>query len=502
MIKPRCPGKVYLVGAGPGDAGLVTVKALDCLKKADVVLYDRLVAQEILKACGERTLLQYVGKEKGDSSDQGAINELILTHALLGKTVVRLKGGDPFIFGRGQEEMSFLMDRGIDCEVVPGVSSFYAAPEVCGIPLTYRGIASSFLVVTGHEDPAKGEETVDWQKIAKFSGTLVIMMGLSNLKEITRKLLRYGKNGKTLAAVVSNGTTKSQKMIMGDLSNIAKKASRLKAPAICVIGDVVKVAFQLNKDLRPLANKRFLTTASDNLNRDIIAGLKKFGASVHGLPMIKIVPNKDTSVLDDIIRNSKDFSWLVFTSRHGVQYFMERFGRLKGKAGALHGRIACVGTGTSAEFVRHGIKADLMPDVFTTKDLALALVAQGLKAKKVALLRTPLQEDHLKDILVKAGAVITDCIVYNVKELAPNGALTSAIRSKPDGIFFLSPRGVDVFFSRMSVPMRRQVRREAKFFSIGPVTTMALKKQGAEKIREPREYSVRGLVQLCLEESQ
>lgn len=495
------PAKIFLMGAGPGDPGLITVKALEGIKKADVILYDRLISKDILKYCKPGAVLEYVGKEKGGSVDQGRINEALLSYALKGKTVVRLKGGDPFIFGRGQEEVFFLSHHGIDCEVVPGVSSCTAVPEVCGIPLTYRGIASQFLVLTGHEDPAKKNEPIDWRRVAQFQGTIVIMMGLSNLKDITRKLIANGKDTKTAVAVIANGTTQKEKTAVARLSTIADKVKNFQAPAICVIGDVVKIAYQLNPKLKPLARKRYLTTASDTLNVDMAKSLKRLGASVVCLPMVRIAPNKDTEVLDQVIAKVKSFDWLVFTSRHGVYYFLKRYAALGANAADLDGRIACVGPGTAAEFTKHGITAALMPPgKFTTKDLARTLAAQGIAGNRVALLRTTLQRDELKKILVKAGAKITDCTVYTVEPRPYSKSHLSTVAKKTDGIFFLSPKSVQVFFNSIPSDLRQRLKAKNTFYSIGPVTTRMLKKFGLKKILSAKEHTVEGLVQLCLED--
>ena len=367
-------GKVYLVGAGPGDPGLITVKAMGCIGQADVIVYDRLIPKEILAHRKSKAALKYVGKEKGNTFDQEKINQLLLGYAKEGKCVVRLKGGDPFIFGRGQEEAGFLRDSGIACEIIPGVSSCYAVPEVCGIPLTDRRFSSGFMVLTGHEDPGKKSKATYWNQAAKFSGTIVIMMGLSNLKDITDKLIAKGKNGKTLSAVIANGTTKKQKIVTGALSDIADKAKGLKSPAICVIGDVVGVGLHLNPLLKPLDKKKYLTTASDALNHDIARNLQNLGASVERLPMIKIVPNNNTVLLDKIIKDVKTFDWLVFTSRHGVYYFLKRDFSLKADIDDLAGRIVRVGPGTLGVFSKYRLKADLLPKNFTTNVSAREII--------------------------------------------------------------------------------------------------------------------------------
>jgi len=494
-------GKVYLAGAGPGDPGLITVKAIECVKRADVIVYDRLISRDILKSRKKNAVLEYVGKAKGHTFSQDKINELLLNYARRGMAVLRLKGGDPFVFGRGPEEMLFLMEHGIGCEVIPGVSSSYAAAEACGIPVTHRGMASGFLVITGHEDPAKMTENLDYRKFAKFQGTIVVMMGLSNLKDITARLIASGKNANTPAAVISSGTTKKQKIVVARLSDIAEKAKRSAAPAVCVIGGVVKLGFSLNPKLKPLLNKRFISTASDNLNRDISKSLRSLGASVKSMPMIKIVPAKDTALMDKIISNVRGYDWLVFTSRHGVHYFVKRYLALKARPGLLKGRIACVGSGTAAEFEKYGIKPDLMPEEFTTRELALTLVKNGIKGKQIALLRTNMEKDYLKGILVRAGAQVTDCLVYTSEPAENAASLVKAVSKRTDGIFFLSPKSVKVFFDLVPGAVKKDLKSRTTFFSIGPVTTIALKKQGVKTVKDTGEHTVKGLVELCLEDN-
>ncbi|MBF0384282.1 MAG: uroporphyrinogen-III C-methyltransferase [Candidatus Omnitrophica bacterium] len=494
-------GKVYLIGSGPGDPKLLTLKAVECLKKSDVILFDRLISKDILKYAKPSAILKFVGKEKGRSIDQEKINQTILSFASKGKTVARVKGGDPFIFGRGQEEMLFLRENNIDCEVIPGVSSFYSVPEVCGIPLTFRGVSSGFMVLTGHEDPSKEKESINWKHAANFSGTLVIMMGLSNLKSITDKLIAFGKDPKTPSAVIQSGTTDKEKVVMSNLARIANKSADLKAPAICVIGDTVKLAYRLNPNLKPLSNKSFISTASETLNNDISLGLESLGAKVERLPMIKVVPNKDTSYLDNIIADIKAFDWLVFTSRHGVYYFLKRFFALNRNKTLLKGRIACVGSGTAGEFIKFGINPALMPDKFTTRNLAIALRNKGINDKNIALLRTSLDRDYLKGILIRAGAKLTDCTVYNIEGQPDKTRIAKALAKKSDGIFFLSPKSVKTFFANIPSNINGSLTEETPFYSIGPVTTGMLKKIGIRQIHSAKEHTVAGLIKSCLENS-
>jgi len=503
--------KVYIIGAGPGDPELITLKALNAVKNADVILYDRLISKNILKHRKKSCILKYVGKTKGrgeQSPDpQNDINNLLEKYAKKHKKVVRLKGGDPFLFGRGREEVGFLENRGIEYELVPGVSSFYSVPELVGIPLTHRELSSAFLVVTGHEAPGKLAGQIDWNHIASFNGTVVIMMGKSNLKAIITRLTSSGMDENTMCAVISNGSTREQKIVVSSANKIAKKAKTLSSPAIIVIGGVVKLGIKCGKEQRPdptsaaLAGKRFLLTASTKLNNDLQKQLESAGAKTDKLSMIKIIKNTNYSDLDRVIKNVKNFDWLVFTSRHGAVYFIERLQCLKGRKKDFEGKIVCVGASTRDEFIKVGITNIFVPEVFTTKDLGEALISKGVRNRNIAFLRTKLDKDPLKTMLNKAGARITDCIIYNIKDIKCSIELNGALGKHPDGILFLSPRSVKNFFVQLPKKQEDSVKKKTRFFSIGPVTTKILKGQGVNKIFTPRVHTVGGLIDLCLSET-
>jgi uroporphyrinogen III methyltransferase/synthase len=494
--------RVSIVGVGPGDPGLITLKGIERIKKADVILYDRLIPRSILKYRRGSCILQYIGKKKGKAiASQDQINGLLLKYAKSHKNVVRLKGGDPFVFGRGREEELFLKGHNVDCEVISGVSSFYAALGASGIPITHRGIASSFLVVTGHEAPSGGSGRVDWEYAAGFNGTLVVMMGKSNLDEISQKLLCNGMKGDTPCAVVSRGTTTGQGAVYGTISNIADKASSLPPPAVTVIGSVVKLGNYYRKSDKPLSGSRYILTASERLNKEMSARMERLGAKIDSVPMISIDANRDYSLVDKVIENIGEYDWLVFTSRHGVIYFLKRFYHKGGALDLLEGKIACVGSGTAAQLKSAGIGHHLCPKEFTSKDLALALKDKGVTDKRVALFRTKTTKDILKGILKDSGARIADCIVYNVDGLKDKRRLKKAVSKDPDGIFFLSPKSAEEFFDSIPKKARDDIKKKSKFFSMGPVTTRALKKMGVDRVSSPKENTITGLINLCCEEA-
>lgn len=489
--------KIFLVGAGPGDPELITLKGLECIKKADVIIYDKLASKKLLKYSKKNCVLEYVGKAKGDhSKSQDEINDILVGHAKTGKNIVRLKGGDPFVFGRGSEEVAYLSENGFNCEVIPGVSSCYSVPELCGIPLTHRGIASGFLVVTGHESPKKEGKNIDWKQIAKFNGTIVVMMGKSNLGSIARTLQTNGLDALTPCAVIEKGSTKAQKMVTGTLKNITVKARGLSAPCVVVIGETVHV--HNKKKQLELEGKRFLSTSSAELNKDIYREFKRHGADIKCVPMTKIIPSRDTALLRDVVLGSKKFDWLVFTSRHGSIHFLKKFYKFGGNKKDLAGKIACVGVSTANEFDKEGIRTALMPKEFTGVDLGHALIKKGVKGRSIALLRTALDEDPLKEMLTDAGASIVDCAVYNVKPVTDKNRLTNALSKVPEGILFLSPKAVNIFFDSISRQVADRLKSKSSFISIGPITTKALKNYGINNVLVPKKSTIKGMLDLCI----
>ncbi|MBU2461835.1 uroporphyrinogen-III C-methyltransferase, partial [bacterium] len=336
----KMKGKVYLVGAGPGDVGLLTLRGLECIKEAEVIIYDALVNQRLLSFAKSGAELVYVGKISGKHTlSQNEINQLLVKKANEGKMVVRLKGGDPFIFGRGGEEAEFLVDRGVPFEVVPGVTSSLACPSFAGIPLTQRGITSSLTILTGQEDPTK-ESSINWKRIATLDGTIVILMGAENLAEIAKELIRAGKQEDTPIAVIRWGTTPRQETIVSTLKEIIKED--IAPPAVIVIGEVVRLREKLAWfEKKPLFGKTFLITRASKSADELSKLLEEQGACVIEFPTIKIEPLPSFEKLDEVIENISRYDWLIFTSANGVNSF---FCRLMEKADirCLAGIKVCV----------------------------------------------------------------------------------------------------------------------------------------------------------------
>jgi uroporphyrinogen III methyltransferase/synthase len=380
-------GKVYLVGAGPGDVGLLTVKGLKCLKRADVVVYDFHLNAQVLNYINHGAEFIYAGKRGGHHTlHQDEINNILIEKAREGKIICRLKGGDPFVFGRGGEEAEALSKAGIEFEVVPGVSSSIAAPAYAGIPLTHRLYSSSFAVIPGYEDTTKNESALDWSKLATGVGTLVFLMAVKNVDLITQKLIEHGRSPGTPVAVIRWGTRPDQKTIIGSLNNIAElvKERDIKPPAVMVVGDVVKLRESLKwYEKKPLFGYRILIT------REHVAGfepLEELGAEIIEFPTIEIVPPESYDELDMSIDKIGMYDWVIFTSGNGVKYFFKRYFEKEKDIRDLKGlKICTIGTKTAKELKKYGLKVDLIPDEFRAEGLIKLI--QEFKGSRVKNLK-------------------------------------------------------------------------------------------------------------------
>ncbi|MFW6239633.1 MAG: uroporphyrinogen-III C-methyltransferase, partial [Thermodesulfobacteriota bacterium] len=321
-------GKVFLIGAGPGDPGLITVRGRDCIAEADVVVYDYLAAPALLRHARPGAEMIYVGKKGGDHTlSQEGINALLVEKAGAGHVVARLKGGDPYIFGRGGEEAEALVDAGVPFEVVPGVTSGVAAAAYAGIPLTHRDHTTAVAFVTGHEDPNKAESTIDWPALARGVGTLVFFMGVGNLPKIVDQLVQNGRDPETPVALIRWGTTPKQVTVSGALSDIVEKvrAAGLKAPAITVVGGVVGLRERLGWfEKRPLLGRRVVVTRARHQASELVERLAALGADTLECPTIQVVPPSDWTALDEALAALAAYDWIIFTSVNGVRFFFER----------------------------------------------------------------------------------------------------------------------------------------------------------------------------------
>jgi uroporphyrinogen III methyltransferase/synthase len=398
------PGKVCLVGAGPGDPGLITVAGLQRLKEADIIVYDRLISEVLLKEAGVEAELIFVGKVAGDSHDQDAINRLLIEKALEGKRVVRLKGGDPFVFGRGGEEAEALRAVGIHFEVVPGVTSAVAVPAYAGIPVTHRGLASTFAVITGHEDPEKPESSIDWPKLATAVDTLVFLMGTKTLPDIVDKLVANGRSPDTPAAVIRWGTTPEQRTVVGTLADIVSRVEEagITPPAITIVGKVVRLRKKLSWfEDRPLFGKRVLITRTRRQASVLSRLLAEEGAIPIELPAIEIKPEHDEDKVDAAMETLRagEYAWTVFTSANAVEVW---FGLVQenGYDARIfgHTNVAAIGPATAKSLAQYGILADLVPDEFVAESLVESLGAR-LKTGKRPIAMLPGSEVEDTDAL-------------------------------------------------------------------------------------------------------
>lgn len=410
-------GKVYLVGAGPGDPGLLTLRGKECLEQADVVLYDYLANPTLLAHAGDRAERIYVGRRgRGKYPEQEAINRLLIERANAGNVVVRLKGGDPFVFGRGGEEAEVLAEAGIEFEVVPGVTAAVAVPAYAGIPVTHRTLASTLTIVTGHEDPEKSSTTLDWSRLAMSQGTVVFLMGMKNLPRISTRLIEEGLAPTTPVAITRWGTRVSQQTVVGTLADIVQKAAALKMepPTVIVVGEVVRFRPKLNWfERRPLFGKRVLMTRAKEQAGELAARLTGYGAEPVEAPTIRIVPPLDWGPVDHAISKIRAYDWIIFTSVNGVSRFMTRLfaGGLDSRC--LAGRqLCCIGPRTAQELEKFGVKADLVPSDYQAEGLLAELTRRDLAQTRILIPRAEVARELLPDELRAAGAHVDVIPVY------------------------------------------------------------------------------------------
>ena len=411
------PGVVYLVGAGPGDPGLITARGLSLLRSAHVVVHDRLIKRGLLDEAPAEAEMVDAGKARGDRRmSQDDINKLLVDRAREGLRVVRLKGGDPFVFGRGGEEAEWLAETGIRFEIVPGVSSAIAAPAYAGIPVTHRRLASQVTIVSGSEDPAKPESAVDWERLARTGGTLVVMMGWETLPAIVEALLEHGMDDATPAALVEWGTEPHQRTVSGSLADIVGlgQSAGLAPPVVAVFGEVAALRGRISWfEDRPLFGRRVLVPRTRAQAGALSRQLKERGAQAIEVPTIEIQPVDDTARLDEALRSLHTYAWVVFVSVNGVQEAFGRMERLGLDARAFGAaRVCAVGSATAAALREHGITADLKPRESVSESIVDGLTEAGINGKRVLLLRAESGREALSVGLERAGAFVEDVPVY------------------------------------------------------------------------------------------
>jgi uroporphyrinogen III methyltransferase/synthase len=505
----RRKGKAILIGAGPGDSGLLTRKGAQRLETADVVIYDALVQRDLLDLVSPEASVHFVGKRSNQHAvSQEELNELLIKEAKKGKVVVRLKGGDPFCLGRGGEEAAALADAGIDFEIIPGVSSAIAVPAYAGIPLTHRGSASGYAVVTGHEDSSKKEEPVDWQALAKFRGTLVILMGVKRIRSIAASLIKYGRNPETPAALIQWGTIGRQKSLKATLSSIAERVETegFEAPAVIVIGEVVKFHKQLNWfEKLPLIGKRIVVTRSRNQADGFSMLLRDSGAQILEIPAIRIEIPLNRQGIVDVLLSLNSYDWLVFTSANGVRRFFDFFFKSFDDIRVIGGaRICVVGPATADQLSKYHLKPDLIPKDFNVAGIIKAFQKyQSIDNIKIALLRAEEANPELPKSLESLGAIVDDVACYRtVAETEDrNGVAEMFTNEGADWITFSSGSTVRNFDLRFD--LKKVCRRfpDLKLASIGPETSKVLNGLDLNPNVEASLHTSEGLLKAILKHS-
>lgn len=497
-------GTVYLVGAGPGDPKLCTLKAVECIEKADVIVYDRLVHPAILKHARPDAEMIYVGKASSDHTmRQEDINRLLADKAKTGKTVTRLKGGDPFVFGRGGEEAELLVEEAVPFEVVPGITSAIAVPAYAGIPVTHRKTCSTFGIITGHEDPNKTESSIKWDKIATGIDTMVFLMGVENLPNIVAELVKNGRSSDTPVALIRWGTRSYQETLVGTLADIVSKVKTagFKSPAVTIVGEVVSLRDTLRWfDNRPLFGKKIIVTRSREQASELTQLLENLGAEVIEFPVIRIVEPADWGPVDASVREIGTYDWLIFTSANGVDRLAKRLVETGLDIRSLAGpRVAAIGPKTAETLEKLCVRVDFVPTEF----VAEAVVEQfpdDVKGKRILLARAGGAREVLPDKLAELGADVTVATVYEtvledseadkVRQMLADGEI--------DIVTFTSSSTVTNFLKLLGGS--QSVPDSVMVACIGPITAKTAEDSGLKPDVVASEYTIEGLVGSLLEQ--
>jgi uroporphyrinogen III methyltransferase / synthase len=485
--------KVYLVGAGPGDPELITVKARRLLENADCILYDHLASSDLLTLAPASAERIYVGKKKAEHAlSQEEICALLVARGKRGLNVVRLKGGDPFLFGRGGEEAEALADAGVPFEVVPGVTSPLGIAAYTGVPLTHRDHTSVVTFITGH-DVLK----IDWSKVGT-SETLVIFMGLSHFDDIASRIIAGGRAAETPAMAVRWGTRPDQEVLVGRLETLPDLIHKhaLKPPATIIVGEVVRLHDKLNwYEKLPLFGQRIVVTRAREQAGALATLLHALGAETIELPTIEIQPAEDYAPFDNAIANLRDYGWLIFTSANGVRFFLERLDRSKSDLRSIEGRICAIGPATRDALERFHLKVDCLAKEYVAEGLLEALAAFDLTGARVLIARAAVARDLLPAELTRRGAHVDVVEAYRTVAPADLGQRAAGVLArKPHWITFTSSSTAQNFINAVGV----EALREVPCASIGPITTSTLRQNGIPVALEASEYTIPGLIHALL----
>ncbi len=493
-------GICYLVGAGPGDLGLVTLKAKECIEKCDVLVYDALSSAELLGWTKKGCELIFAGKRAADHAiPQDQINAIIVEKTLQGKVVTRLKGGDPMIFGRGGEEAAELAEAGVPFEIVPGISSTIAGPAYAGIPVTHRDHCSQLTIFTGHEDPTKEDTSLDFDQLAKTPGTKVFVMGVSRLRGICEQFIKGSASPQTPIALTRWATTGKHQTVQGTLATIADivEEANFKSPAVAVIGDVVKERQKINWfESRPLFGKRIVVTRTREQAGGLSKRLGELGADVIELPTIRIEHPQDRQDFAESVAESHTYDWLVFTSPNGVERFFDAFYATYQDARSLGGcRIAAIGPSTEAKIREYRFAVDLVPQKFVAEGLIEAFKNESVEHQKILWIKAEETRDVIYDGLMELGAIVDSCLAYRTvpETNDPTGAARQLREEGADMITFTSGSTVESFFN-----MEIDWPEGCEAACIGPVTHKTFKSHCEASSVESKKHDIEGLVQTIL----
>jgi uroporphyrinogen III methyltransferase / synthase len=502
--------RVYLVGAGPGDPSLITIRGKQLLERAEVVIYDYLASKKLLNHVPRDAEFIYAGKRGGvkHTHTQEEINQMLIDRARSGRRVIRLKGGDPFIFGRGGEEIEELVKAGIPFEVVPGVTSATAAATYAGIPITHRQYTSTVAFVTGHEDPSKQDSNIAWDKLATGVGTIVVYMGIKNLQTIMEKLIRYGRDPQTPVAVVRWASTSEQRTVVGTIENIAETVMKnnIKPPSLVIIGEVVNLRDTINwYEKRPLFSKRIVVTRTRDQASELVTLLENYGAECLEYPTISLEPVESYEILDQALADLETYHWLLFTSINAVEYFFRRLFELGKDVRDLKGpKIAAVGKVTAEALASRGIRADLLPEEFTGEGLAESLIKKGVTGMRILIPRALKAREILPEKLTEAGAEVTVAPVYrNVLPTSTSGGqlkeeLLADLQEKSiDLVTFTSSSTVKNFVTLLGISTPAEMQKLMTGIgvaAIGPITAKTAEQYGLHVDVQPTDYTIPDLV--------
>ena len=490
-------GICYLVGAGPGDPGLLTLRAKECLESADVVVYDYLCNPDILNHAPSSAEKIYAGKKAADHAiPQEELNDLLVKLSIKGQTVVRLKGGDPYVFGRGGEEAQELRRAGVPFEIVPGISSSVAGPAYAGIPVTHRDCCSQLTIFTGHEDPTKNDSVINYSTIGKADGTKVMLMGVGQLEKVTNQMIEGGAPKDTPVALIRWATTGRQQTLVGEIGNIVEKVNKsgFKAPAVTVFGEVVKLREQLNWfEERSLYGKKMVVTRTRTQAGELSVRLRHLGADVDEMPTIRIEPPVDLKGFGQLVQDSHKYDWIVFTSPNGVDAFFDIFFKLYKDARSIGGaRIAAVGPGTQKKIESYHLSVDLLPEKYVAEGLVEKFKeTEGVENQTIMLVRPETTRDIIAKGLSEMGAIVDEAIAYRtVPELEdPTGAVERFNSGEIELVTFTSSSTVESFME-----LDLLIPDHLIMASIGPVTSETIRSYGHEVDIEAQKSTIQSLV--------